>query len=46
MATSALIGNTVKGGSLIYGAVGDESGPGQATGRWVVMEADMRPQTA
>lgn len=47
MATSALIGSKVHGGSLISRAVGDESGPGQATGRWAVMEADiLGPQTA
>lgn len=41
MATSALIGSRVCGGSLIFGAAGDESGPGQAKGRWAVMEADI-----
>lgn len=41
MATSALIGSEVCGGSLIFGATGDESGPGQAKGRWAVMEADI-----
>lgn len=41
MATSALIGSTVCGGSLIFGVTGDESGPGQARGRWAVMEADI-----
>lgn len=42
MATSALIGSAVCGGSLIFGATGDESGPGQAKGRWAVMEAALR----
>lgn len=41
MTTSALIGSRVCGGSLIFGAAGDESGPGQAKGRWAVMEADI-----
>ena len=40
--TSALIGCRVCRGSLIFGAAGDESGPGQAKGRWAVMEADIR----
>lgn len=41
MATSALIGGQARGGSLIVGAIGDESGPGQAAGRWTVMEEDI-----